>query len=220
MKIGINMVGVSYNDGTYGRYRNFEDAKDGFISNVVTPLVEEGHTVYYYLCTYDSPKREQILSTYTPVIKSEFLDTSYIRGRVLTEGMQIMSAIYVRSLNALLGQDLDLIVSTRFDISFEKNPFKTYAYDFTKCNFLWREPEYTELPIVCDTFIVFPHYMTQNLINAIIRKETNPPYGVGHGMHNLYIPMCDEVGKEHVKIVCDEYQRSDKNNLYKLTRHE
>ena len=35
MKIGINLVGVSYNDGTVGRYRNYEDAIGGFMYNVV-----------------------------------------------------------------------------------------------------------------------------------------------------------------------------------------
>ena len=35
MKIGINLVGVSYNDGAHGRYRNYEDAIDGFITNVI-----------------------------------------------------------------------------------------------------------------------------------------------------------------------------------------
>lgn len=221
MKIGINLVGVSYNDGAVGRYRNFEDATDGFFKHLVSPLVNQGHTVQYYVCTYDSPKREQLLTTYSPVIKSQFLDEGYTRlgGGDRVDGMKIMSAIYVYSLNALLGEDLDVVISTRFDISFQKNPFETYEYDFSKCNFLWREPEFTHVPIVSDTFIVFPHRMTENMIASIMRMETNPPHGVGHGMHNLYVPMCDEVGRENVKIVCDEYQRSDKNDLYKLTRY-
>ena len=52
MKIGINLVGVSYNDGGVGRYRNYEDAIDGFMSNVVTPLKEEGHEISFYLLKY------------------------------------------------------------------------------------------------------------------------------------------------------------------------
>ena len=45
MKIGINLVGVSYNDGMFGRYRNYEDAVGGFFANVVTPLRDEGHDI-------------------------------------------------------------------------------------------------------------------------------------------------------------------------------
>jgi hypothetical protein len=92
------------------------------------------------------------------------------------------------------------------------------VYDWTKCNFLWREPEFTHIPIVSDTFIVFPHHMTQNLINSIHRMETNPPHRVGVAMHNIYVPMCDEVGKENVKIVCDEFHKSNINPYFILTR--
>ena len=67
--------------------------------------------------------------------------------------MKLMSATYLNSLMEVVnkGEDLDLVISTRFDINFFKNPFKEYQYDFNKCNFLWREPEYLELPIVNDT---------------------------------------------------------------------
>ena len=57
MKIGINLVGVSYNDGNIGRYRNYEDALDGFYTNVVDPLREEGHTVQFYIFSYDNIKK-------------------------------------------------------------------------------------------------------------------------------------------------------------------
>ena len=223
MKIGINLVGVSYNDGTYGRYRNYEDAIDGFITNVVNPLKEEGHSVQYYIFSYDSIKKNDIIKAYHPVIKSEFTHPTYNTlggGDKLPNGMKIISVAYINSLEQLKNEDLDLVISTRFDINFFKNPFKEYPYDFTKCNFLWREPEFTHLPIVNDTFIVFPHSMTQNLIDAIIEMEVNPPHGVGVAMHNLYLPMVNQVGEDGVQWVCDEFVNAINNNLYKLMRHE
>ena len=222
MKIGINLVGVSYNDGTIGRYRNYEDAIDGFITNVVNPLKEEGHDIFFYLFTYDSVKREDILKIYNPV-KSIFLDPNYNKmggGDVLEQTMKIISVTYINSLNALIGEDLDLVISTRFDISFNLNPFKEFNFEFDKFNFLFREPEYMELPIVSDTFYVFPHSMTENFIEAIINMETNPPHGVNVAMHNMYLPMCELVGKENVKWVCDEFYSSLINPLYKLTRND
>ena len=72
MKIGINLVGVSYNDGTIGRYRNYKDAIDGFMANVVNPLRENGHDVVFYIFTYDNIKRDEIINAYQPLIKSEF----------------------------------------------------------------------------------------------------------------------------------------------------
>ena len=222
MKIGINLVGVSYNDGNIGRYRNYMDAIEGFTNNVINPLKEAGHEIIYYLFTYDSPKRDEIISAYNPK-KYTFLDLNYNKfggGDLIENRMKIISLTYINSLNELIDEDLDLVISTRFDINFFKNPFEEYPYDFTKCNFLWREPEYIHLPIVNDTFIVFPHKMTDNLINAIIQMETNPPHGVNVAMHNIYLPMVEQVGNENVKWVCDDFINAISNNLYKLMRHE
>ena len=137
MRIGINLVGVSYNDGTIGRYRNYEDALEGFMTNVVNSLKEEGHDIFFYLFTYDSPKKEDILRTYTP-IKSTFLDPNYNKmggGDVIENQMKIISLTYINALNELIGEDLDLIISTRFDISFNINPFKEFNFEFDKFNF-------------------------------------------------------------------------------------
>jgi hypothetical protein len=222
MKIGINLVGVSYNDGTIGRYRNYKDAIDGFMTNVVNPLKEEGHEICFYVFTYDSIKKDEIIQAYNPK-KYTFLDPNYNRfggGDLIQNQMKIISLSYINSLNELLEEDLDLVISTRFDINFFKNPFKEYPYDFNKCNFLWREPAFTHLPIVNDTFIVFPHSMLKNLIDAILEMETNPPFGVNIAMHNLYLPMINQVGENNVQWVCDDFVNAIDNNLYKLMRHE
>lgn len=222
MRIGINLVGVSYNDGNIGRYRNYMDAIEGFTNNLINPLKQSGHEIIYYLFTYDSPKRDEIISEYNPK-KYTFLDPNYNKfggGDLIENQMKIISLTYINSLNELIDEDLDLVISTRFDINFLKNPFEEYQYDFTKCNFLWREPEYTHLPIVNDTFIVFPHTMTENLINAIIEMETNPPHGVNVAMHNIYLPMVEQVGEDKVQWVCDEFINAISNDLYKLMRHE
>lgn len=223
MKIGINLVGVSYNDGTTGRYRNYRDAVNGFFTNIVTPLKEEGNDIIFYLYTYDSIERNNILDTYTPVRKSQFVSPVLNHvggGDRLPNGIKVISNSYINSLSQLLEEDLDLVISTRYDINFFKNPFKEYQYDFTKCNFLWREPEFTHIPIVNDTFIVFPHNMTQHLINAIVEMELNPPHGVGVAMHNIYITMANQVGQDNVRWVCDDFKTAIENNLYKLMRHD
>jgi hypothetical protein len=223
MKIGINLVGVSYNDGTYGRYRNYQDAIDNFYKYIVNPLRDDGHEVVFYIFTYDSIKRDEIIDAYQPLIRQEFTHPTYNSiggGDVLPNGIKMISATDISSLKQLLTADLDLVISTRFDINFFKNPFEEYQYDFTKCNFLWREPEFTDLPIVNDTFIVFPHSMTQNLIDTIIEMELNPPHGVNVAMHNIYLPMINQVGKDNVQWVCDEFVNTINNTLYKLMRHE
>ena len=222
MKIGINLVGVSYNDGSIGRYRNYEDAIDGFMTNVVNPLKTEGHDIFFYLFTYDSVKKEDILKTYNPV-KSTFLDPNYNKmggGDKIENQMKILSVTYINSLNELINETLDLVISTRFDISFNINPFKEFSYEFDKFNFLFREPIFKSIPLVSDTFYVFPHNMIQKFIDAIIDMETNPPNDLNIAMHNMLRPIQKMVGEENVKYVCNEYYSSLENPFYKLTRHE
>ena len=226
MKIGINLVGVSYNDGlSGGRYRNFEDAKDGFFKYVVNPLKQQGHEIFFYIFSYDNSKKEEIANTYLPLKKVIFIPeevnfNKFGGGHKLPNGVKLMSGTYCNSLVELLEEDLDLVISTRFDINFFKNPFEEYNYDFDKCNFLWREPEYLDLPIINDTFIVFPHFMTNNLIEAIMEMEHNPPKGCNVAMHNLYLPMVNQVGKDGVQWLDDDYKNTISNDLYKLTRNE
>ena len=50
MKIGINLVGISYNDGSNGsRYRNYEESVSSFFRYIVNPLLEKGHDIKFYL---------------------------------------------------------------------------------------------------------------------------------------------------------------------------
>ena len=223
MKIGINLVGVSYNDGTIGRYRNYEDAIDGFMTNIINPLKDEGHSIQYYIFSYDNIKKNDILNTYQPVIKSEFIHPTHNTlggGDKLSNGFKAISAAYINSLQQLKNENLDLVISTRFDINFFKNPLKEYPYDFNKFNFLWREPHLHNLPLVNDTFVVFPYSMLDNVVESIKEMEFNPPQKINIAMHNWYLPMINQVGEENVQLVCDDFVNAIDNNLYKLMRYE
>jgi hypothetical protein len=216
MKIGINLVGISYNQILGKKPRNYKDSIDGFYKNVVNPLKQDGHDVVFYLFTHDNPQKENIIKDYMP-IKYTFLDENLNKlegGDVFENVMKIQSLVYINSLQQILNEELDLVISTRFDMNFYKNPFKEYQYDFTKCSFLWREPEFMHLPLVNDTFIVFPHNMTQNLINAIIEMENNP---ISIGLHNIYLPMIKQLGNEKVCWLDDKF--IGKNDSDSRTEH-
>jgi hypothetical protein len=108
MKIGINLVGVSYNDGV-GRCRNYEDAIDGFKNNVVNPLIEEGHEINYYIYSYDNTKRTDILNSYTPVKKYTFTHPTYNTlggGDRLPNGLKTISSTYINSLKQLKNENI------------------------------------------------------------------------------------------------------------------
>jgi len=219
MKIGINLVGVSFEDGSIYRYRNYRDACDNFFKYVVDPLTKGGHEVSFYLYTYDSGEKANILQTYTPTRKSVFVTQQNDRLRNPFRMNSIQKINYLNSLLELLDEDLDLVISTRYDIDFFKNPFEEYTFNLDKMNFLWREPEYTHLPIVNDTFVVFPYRMLNNVINSISRMESRPSAGVNVAMHNWYLPMVEEVGINNVQWVDDEFVNCLPNKLYNLTRH-
>ncbi len=223
MRIGINLNGVSYNDGKNGgRYRNYEDAVDNFYKYIVDPLKAEGYEVLIYIYTYDSEKKDEIIKRYNPV-KYEFLpEGNHLGGGDLfnhskTKSAKAITYVAVNGLLSLHGQNLDLIISTRFDINFFKNPFKEYKFDFNKCNFLWREPEYTDIPLVNDTFIVFPYSMLFGVMEGIYDSEDITP---NIGLHNIYNPIAKYIGYENIQWVCDDFVNTLTNDLYKLTRHE
>jgi len=221
LKIGINLVGVSYNDGIFGRYRNYKDAINEFFAHIINPLKEEGHEISFYLCTYDNIKIKELEKDYQPknlvIAPSTY---NYLGGGDKMGGYKAISSLYITSLGQLQNENLDLIISTRFDIKFLKNPFKEYNFDFTKFNFLWREPEFTHLPIVNDTFVVFPYNMLGNVIDSIYEMEINPSYNVNIAMHNWYLPMVNQVGSNKIQWVEEEFINTITNNLYILTRHE
>ena len=175
MKIGINLVGVSYNNAKEGgRLRNYEDAIDNFYKYIVEPFQEKGHDVEFYLYSYENEKQEKIVNDYYPCKKSKFVRPEYNKlggGDRIPEGYKVMSISYLNSLHQLKNEDLDLVISTRYDIKFLKNPFEEYNFDFDKMNFLWREPEFMDLPIVNDTFLVFPYKMLDNVIQSVIDME-------------------------------------------------
>ena len=224
MKIGINLVGVSYNNAKEGgRLRDYENSIQNFYTNVVNPLRQDGHEVQFYLFSYKNEKQDKIVEDYYPTVKHTFIEQQLNKlggGDRVGNGMKVMTVSYLNSLQQLYNEDLDLVISTRYDINFFRNPFKEYDYDFTKCSFLWREPEFTDLPIVNDTFIVFPYKMLESFFDAVVEMETNPPHGVNSGMHNLYLPMVNQVGEENVVWLDDEFKSAVDNTLYKLERTE
>ena len=224
MKIGINLVGVSYNNAKEGgRLRDYENSIQNFYTNVVNPLRQDGHEVQFYLFSYKNEKQDKIVEEYYTTVKHTFIEQQLNKlggGDRVGNGMKVMTVSYLNSLQQLYNEDLDLVISTRYDINFFRNPFKEYNYDFKKCSFLWREPEFTDLPIVNDTFIVFPYKMLESFFDAVVEMETNPPHGVNSGMHNLYLPMVNQVGKKNVVWLDDEFKSAVDNTLYKLERTE
>jgi len=230
MKIGINLVGVSHNP--IGRVRTYTDSYGSFIEHIITPLKDDGHDLSFHLTTYDNEKRDEIIKDFNPK-NYTFLDKNLamLGGGDLIESngrrMGIMMYTYLTSLIQLREEsDLDLVISTRFDIFWKMNPLKKFNFDFSKFNFLFRDimpgsPDlYRELPMVCDTFYIFPFHMIDKFILAILELIDNPYQGICIGMLNMHNPVLNNIGEKNINIVCEEFLRSDYNYIYDLKRKE
>lgn len=71
-----------------------------------------------------------------------------------------------------------------------------------------------------DIFIVFPHKILEPFFDAVVEMETNPPHGVNSAMHNLYLPMVNQVGENGVVWLDYEFKSEVDNSLYKPERTE
>lgn len=216
MKIGINITGVSYEDGSIYRYRDFEESLPSFNQYIVKPLLEEGHQIFFYIYTYDSPKRMKVLNSYNPIIKAKFIDQN---KQILRPLFHVQTHNLVSSLQMMLDEDLDVVIRARFDMLFYKSPFTEYSFKWDKVNFLWKEPEYHHLPLVNDTFFTFPYRKLGDIISTLMNSETSPFDGIKIGMHNIYRSMLQFMSEEDINILDDSYKTLSENTLYKLTRH-
>lgn len=212
MRIGIVLAGVSYEDGSKYRYRNFEESVESFRYYVEEYLKDLGHTTDYYIYTYDTPKSPALLKEYNP-IKWELINEE---TQIVSPSSTVMAHNIVSSMGMIVSEELDYVIQTRFDIRFNTQPF--HNWDWNKVNFLWRENEFHHLPLVNDCFFGYPYSQLENLIRASITSQLQPVEGVKIGLHNLYRPLSEIIGEDNINICDSEWKRSAENNLYTLTR--
>jgi hypothetical protein len=209
MKIGINLSGVSYE--THYRNRNFEPALDAFNEYIVKPLQDDGHSIGFYIYTYDTIKTGEVKKAYQPLCKFQFIDEA---SQVLLPNYTAEKQNLINGLMDMRGEDLDVVIKARFDQKFNYNPLKYYNWDFNKVMFFWREPVRHDLPLLNHSFFTFPYHMLDNVIDAI--AEINDCFQ--YSLHNIYQPLVKRVGSENVKWADGEFRTRQMNNLYTLTR--
>lgn len=216
MRIAISIAGVSYEDGSKYRYRNYEDSVNEFNNNVIDYLKSQGNEVFTFIYTYQTDKCNDIINTYNEFTEAKFIDEN---NQFIPLGQTIQAVNIIAGLNEVLNWEFDYVIRARFDQKFLNNPFTTYDWDFDKVNFLWREPSHETLPLVNDTFFGFPYEWTRSIIESIKDSELNPHKGIRIALHNLHQPIIDRVGLENVKILDERFVTAEMNKLYKLTRH-
>lgn len=203
MKIGINLVGIATDPsgvdsmGYVGisKERDWNIAKEYIKTKVIDCW--EGHEVKTYLFSYINHDTQDMVDYYKPT-KANFIEF---------EGSH-QQTTYLQSLEQLVDEDLDFIISTRFDINF-KQPIINYPIDFNKSNFLFKESDgwWYMHKFTCDNLFMFPKSHLQNWIQAIKDLRVNPPR-INPDLHGLCKFVVDLVGEENINFLVDGEWRS------------
>lgn len=212
MKIGFAFYGITHGtDKRTGYTRDFRHCWDNIQNMLVQPLVNQGHDAVFYASTYpfdDEIVRDEFYRLVNPrkVIYSQFEGSDAFTAK---------SALH----DVLIGEDLDAVVFTRFDIHFSQD-MSLLNYDWNKINILFPEdPVWWESHrFVCDCFYVWNHKFSDDIKNAM-RETYGWPRGTfypdTHGILNFLVP---KVGADNINFLSMAPQISNVNTFFTLCR--
>jgi len=201
MKVAINLVGIS----SGARGRDWEKTKSSVSSQIINCWAPE--PVSTYVTTYHHDNIDDLLSYYKP---TKYCIIPYVQDQRLT---------YIQSLRLLEDQDIDFIVSTRFDIIFAEQ-ISTYNIEFDKFNFLFKEgnEHWEKDNFTCDNLFCFPKKFLQQFIDSIQEFYNKPYRECCSDLHPTYRYVVPKIGYENVHFLFDECELSNDNRFYKLDR--
>ena len=161
MKIGFGFYGIA--DGTdakTGYTRDFRDCWDNIQENLINPFVEAGHTSKIYASTYPFQQADAERDFWNKVNPE----------KVIFNRMQGSNAFTAKSAlhNAFDGEDLDIVVFTRFDILFHQK-MNVFPIKYDGVNLLFREDPvwWDSHRFVCDCFYIWNHQYSGVMLSLI-----------------------------------------------------
>jgi len=171
MKIGIIIRGISFGHGK----SDFRICANNIYVNLCEPLIEDGHEVNIYVCTYNHDHIEELKEIYKP----KSLEILPFEG-----SNQITT--FINSLYMVENEDLDFVFVTRFDLNYLKRVTESGKIDYDKVNFMYPPHEpWLEYEFVSDLVIWLPTKHIPKMIQASEYLLDNPPRH-GIDMHGIY----------------------------------
>lgn len=204
MKIGLSTVGISH--PTFGGLiRRCEKCRENTKEMIIKPLLKLGE-LKTYITTYNHDYINEVMEFYKPTKHS----VTSIEGSNQLE-------TYLTSLRLLLAEDIDLVVSTRFDILFKKQ-LSEIPFNYKKFNTLFMEKGWEKHNFTCDNIFVFPHYMLETVISSLETWKVVKPYPFSsvYGLHGLWHQVKLMAGSSEVHVVLEGDQRILDNNFYNV----
>jgi len=202
LKIGLNIVGITHNNNL-NTYWNKSNIKETVIN-----ILNKKYEVKTYLTTYFfNDNTQELINHYSPK-----------NVNILNWENSDQRLTYIESLKTLLNEDLDIIISTRFDIFFNQT-FDTLNIDFSKFNFLFKEYGWwNNYKFTTDNLYIFPKKYLKDVIQSIEELYKNPPRECCVDMHGMYNVISPKIKESNIHFVSEEHMLSTENKFYKLTR--
>jgi hypothetical protein len=205
MKIGINIAGLSHNDLGNGMH-TYKDGYENLFKNLINPL-KENNNIKIYLYTYNTDESDNILEIYKPT-KYTILDATN------SNSAELAASTYIDSLEKLRNEDVDFIITTRFDLDIRCN----IGIDFEKFNFLFKElKNWDESNLTSDTFYAFPKYMLEDVIISLKETWLGKSRHFCPGLfHCLYKFLINRVDASNIHFIDDEESTIQISNKFRI----
>jgi hypothetical protein len=199
MKIAFLLRGIS---GGEGKRINWTKCKDS-IQKAITDL-SVNNTVSVYLVTYIHPSNYDLAKFYNPV-----------KVFLLPLNGSTQRRTSIESIKYLANEDVDVIISTRFDIEFHSD-VSEWNFEWNKFNFLHKELTHWDRKFVSDLLFVFPKKYIPEFITAMELEDKNPERPDCDDLHPIYKHLVDKVD---IHFIFEEYTQ-DRNLNFSFTRYQ
>jgi len=190
MKIGVVLTGVAQGSKVGERKvdRNWKLTNENTKSHVLDSL-KPHHDVKMYITTYNCETLLELINFYQPA-----------KTVVLPWGNITQRGIYIKSMTALLDEDVDFIIAMRFDMHLNA-PVNTWNIDPNKFNFIFREisPAWENQRFISDSFFAFPKRYLKSFIESI-KAEEESPCRPEPDLHNMYLRITQGQGVPESEI--------------------
>lgn len=203
MKIGINLVGIT--NGS--RDRDWNTTKDTIKEKIIDCWGD--NEVKTYLTTYDNPTINDLISFYKPT-----------KLTLIPYKGSDQQTTYIQSLKELLEEDLDIIISTRFDIDFTKKlsehniEFDKFNFFFKEANGWWEFHKFTN-----DALFIFNKKYLKQFIQSVEEFNLKPYRPPNHkDLHPTYRYLVPKIGEENTHFILTTQHLTHRNPHYKLIR--
>jgi hypothetical protein len=212
MKVAIVYTGIT--DGfvedtsNHPMPRVFDDYIQNNLTHFVNPFKEK-YNADLYLTTYENKINESVIEVLKPK-----------KYQILKYAGSAQIPTYVKSMEMMLDEDFDFMLTTRFDLLYRSN-VADWNFDFNKFNVLFKENNFKELNFTCDCFYAMPKKYLKSFIIALKQAYSfHPQPFLRKNMHPVTYNFSKIMGKHAIHFLSNKYQISSEENAFFISYRE